>query len=114
MSWMWLPRFVEITVTIWFAAVGGAVLFRLATGAIATGGMLSHGSGTSEHVQFHRLQLLAVTLMMAAGYLILALGRGHALSLPDVSPPVLLAVGGSHLTYLGNKYALSRRFRGGR
>lgn len=111
MSWMWPSRFVEITVAIWFAAVGSAVLLRMITGAIPLDGMLKHdrrGFG----LQFHRLQLLAVTLFMAAGYLIIALGRGHAQSLPDVSPPFLLAVAGSHLTYLGNKFALSRNLGG--
>jgi hypothetical protein len=113
MSWPALSKFVEWTVAIWFAGVGGAVLFRLVTGAIPTGGMLKHVRGGSEPFHFHRLQLLAVTLMMAAGYLILALGRHRGDGLPDVPPPVLLAVAGSHLTYLGNKFSLSRNLGGG-
>jgi hypothetical protein len=112
MSWPWLSTIVEWTVAIWFAAVGGVILVRLLTGSIPLDGLLKHAGGGTG-LQFHRLQLLAVTLMMAAGYLILALGRGHAGSLPDVSPPFLLAVAGSHLTYLGNKFALSRNLGGG-
>jgi hypothetical protein len=113
MTWPGLSIFVEWTVAIWFAAVAGAVLLRLVTGSIPTSGMLKHDYGRGEPFQFHRLQLLGVTLMMAAGYLILALGRGHAHTLPDVSPTVLLAVVGSHITYLGNKFALSRNLGGG-
>src|SRR5438309_12119403 len=111
MSWIWLPRFVEITVAIWFAAIGGIVLLRMITGAIPLDGMLKHDRRRFG-LQFHRLQLLAVTLMMAGGYLILALGRRHGDPLPNVSPPILLAVAGSHLTYLGNKFALSRNLGG--
>jgi hypothetical protein len=111
MSWIWLPRFVEITVAAWFVAVGGVILLRMITGAIPLSGMLKHDR-RSFGLEFHRLQLLAVTLMMAAGYLIIALGRGHAQTLPDVSPPFLLAVAGSHLTYLGNKFAQSRNWGG--
>jgi hypothetical protein len=106
-----MSRFVEATVCLWFFALAGIVLLRLVTGAIPLDGMLKHDRLTIG-LQFHRLQLLAVTLMMAAGYLILALGRGHAHSLPDVTPPFLLAVAGSHLTFLGNKFALSRNLGG--
>jgi hypothetical protein len=111
MSWRALTIFVEVTVAIWFAAIVFIIVFRMATGAIPLDGMLktdARGSG----LQFHRLQLVAVTLMMAAGYLILAIGRGHAHTLPDVTPPFLLAVAGSHLTYLGNKFALTRNLGG--
>lgn len=111
MIWIWLSRFVGITVALWFAAIGGVVLLRMITGAIPLEGMLKHDR-RSFGFKFHRLQLLAVTLMTAAGYLIIALGRGHAQTLPDVSPPFLLAVAGSHLTYLGNKFALSRNLGG--
>ena len=111
MGWRALTLFVEVTVAFWFAAMASVVLLRLVTGAIPMDGMLKHDRATIG-VQFHRLQLLAVTLAMAAGYLVLALGRGHAHTLPDVTPPFLLAVAGSHLTYLGNKFALTRNLGG--
>jgi hypothetical protein len=108
MIWTWLPLFVEITVAIWFAVIAGLTLVRMVTGAIPLDGMLKH-KGNGIGLEFHRLQLLAMTLMMAAGYLVIALGRGHAQTLPDVSPPFLLAIVGSHMTFLGNKFALSRK-----
>ncbi|MBV9931756.1 MAG: hypothetical protein JO013_12535 [Alphaproteobacteria bacterium] len=102
----------EATVAVWFAALAAILLLRLATGAIPLDGLLKHDRRTLTF-QFHRLQLVAVTLMMAGGYLILAIARGgHAQSLPDVTPPFLLAVAGSHLTYLGNKFALTRTLGG--
>jgi hypothetical protein len=111
MSWWAITKFVEVTVALWFGAIALMVVVRIVTGAIPLDGMLKHDP-RSAGFDFHRLQLVAVTLMMAGGYLILAVQRGHAPSLPDVTPPFLLAVAGSHLTYLGNKLALSGLFGG--
>jgi len=111
MTWWALKIVVEISVAVWFAAITLIVVARMITGAIPLDGMLKHDR-RAPSFQFHRLQLVAVTLLMAGGYLILSLGRGHARTLPDVEPVFLLAVAGSHLTYLGNKFALTRNLGG--
>jgi hypothetical protein len=96
----------------WLTLTIGVVLFRFLTGKIVVAGMLSDDRNTDFEI--HRLQLLAVSLMFAAGYVVAALPHGGATSLPnmpDIKPVLLLGLAGSHAGYLGGKAAWMRRKR---
>ena len=99
------------TVALWAVVASlmltaGAVLLRMATGHIHLQGLLRPRPGAP--FSFDRLQLVAVTLMFAGGYLVAALSKGPGDRLPGISPALLLILIGSHGTYLSAKVAVLR------
>ena len=110
MSWG-MVRYVEWAVGIWLALTIVVVLLRIFTGRILIEGMLR-----DEHdgeLEVHRLQLFAVSLMFAAGYVAAALshGGGGPADMPNIKPVLLLGLVGSHGAYLGAKTMWARRKR---
>jgi hypothetical protein len=93
--------FVEYALLAWFGAMMVFIVYKLLDGTILTHGLISDRRGTS--FAFHRLQLIAVTLLFAGGYIIAALGKGPGQAMPDIAPPLLAGLLGSHFTYLGGK-----------
>jgi hypothetical protein len=109
-----MVRYVEWAVGLWLALTLVMVLLRIFTGRMIVAGMLSNASG--RRVEIHRLQLFAVSLMFAAGYVAAALSHGGAGNpdMPDIKPVLLLGLLGSHGAYLSQKSAWALRKRGGR
>ena len=96
----------------WLFLLFGLTLIRMLSGGIIVAGMLR----TRKHAPFGfgRLQLLAVTLLFAAGYTIAALNKGPGDAMPEVPAPLLLILIGSNGTYLATKIAALRSgLRGG-
>lgn len=85
----------------WFLILGLLILFRIFSGEIATSGLVRHAG--EDSFGFHRLQLVAVTLLFAAGYVVAALRQPPGMGMPDISTPLLAALLGSHAAYLGGK-----------
>lgn len=85
----------------WLFLVMGLILFRMLSGGIIMTGLLKLEPRAPFGLD--RLQLLAVTLLFAAGYIVAALYRGPGDSLPDIPTPLLLVLIGSHGTYLAVK-----------
>lgn len=85
----------------WLFLVMGFILLRMLSGHIILTGLLK--LEPRAPFGFDRLQLLAVTLLFAVGYVVAALYRGSADKLPDIPAPLLLVLIGSHGTYLAVK-----------
>jgi hypothetical protein len=87
----------------WLLFVILLVLFRMFSGEIAVLGLLR----PEKHAPFgiDRLQLLAVTLAFAIGYMIASLYKGPGDALPRIPTPLLLVLIGSNGTYLAVKFA---------
>ena len=94
----------------WLFALIGLVLFRMLTGDILLTGLLKLESRAP--FGFDRLQLMAVTLFFAGGYVVASLYRGPGESLPDIPTPLLLVLIGSNGTYLAVKTATIGRATG--
>lgn len=115
-----------------YLAIVLPVLYQLLTGRIRTAGMLSAESADSSEVPFafteasvvsaarrnaspERIQLLASSAFAVGAYALQFVDAHQAAlatrTLPNPSPAVLAAFGGSHVVYLGIK--ATRKFRGG-
>jgi hypothetical protein len=101
MIWDILGTTIEVTILAWFAMIALLILYKIMTGTIAISNVVRHAG--EESFGFHRAQLLAVTLLFAAGYVIIALRQPAGLGMPDISTPMLAALLGSHAAYLGGK-----------
>ena len=85
----------------WLFLVMGIILFLMLSGHIILTGLLKLEPRAPFGMD--RLQLLAVTLFFAAGYVVAALYRGPGDELPDIPAPLLLILIGSNGTYLAVK-----------
>lgn len=94
----------------WLFLVMGFILFHMLSGHIIVSGLLKPEPDAPFGLD--RLQLLAVTLLFAAGYVVAALYRGPGDELPDIPAPLLLILIGSNGTYLAVKAATTGRFIG--
>jgi hypothetical protein len=101
MIWDILATAIRTALLGWFLIVGLLILYQVMTGAIATSGLVRHAG--EESFGFHRLQLMGITLLFAAGYVVAALRQPPGLGMPDISTPLLAALLGSHAAYLGGK-----------
>jgi len=81
------------------AGLAGIVAYRLLTRQINTDGLLRDKVG-GRAVSPGRLQLLVVTLFVAVYFVADVL---QTEKMPDLPREYLLALGGSHLLYLGGK-----------
>jgi hypothetical protein len=84
-----------------FFMLGGLILiigFRMVTGRINTAGLLR--DKISRKMSAGRLQMLIATLIIAVYYVVMVL---QTKELPALPREYLLALGGSHLLYLGGK-----------
>ena len=82
----------------------GVVLWKIATGEISLAYLLSaRGDDGRWSYSPGRLQLLIFTVGVAVEYLRGVMANPHVDSLPDLSPSVLAALGGSQAVYLGSK-----------
>jgi hypothetical protein len=93
---------IEYTLLAWFAGVGLLIGWRLLSGSIVLTGLINQEPEGS--FGFNRAQMLAVTLLFAAGYVVAALGETPGHDMPDISPVLIAALFGSHAAYLGGKY----------
>lgn len=96
-----IAKIVEFAILAWFALLLANIAWQMTTGQIYLSGMLVHRDG--RRLRFHRLQMLAISTIFAAGYAIAALGKGPGTGMPDISTPMLALLIGSHATYLGGK-----------
>jgi len=97
-----------LRVEIWILLGGltAVITYQLLTGKINTSGMLTTKAGT-RNFSPARLQLMVITLAIAAYYLFLGLSDRHAKTLPELPNEMMLLLGGSHGAYLGGKlYAM--------
>jgi len=101
MIWDVLAMMIRTALLGWFLILGLLILFRIFSGEIATSGLVRHAG--EDGFGFHRLQLVAVTLLFAAGYVVAALRQPPGMGMPDISTPLLAALLGSHAAYLGGK-----------
>ncbi|HEY0132270.1 MAG TPA: hypothetical protein VGB57_12800 [Allosphingosinicella sp.] len=85
----------------WLFLAMGIILFHMLSGHIILTGLLK--LEPRAPFGFDRLQLVAVTLLFAAGYVVAALYRGPGDTLPDIPTPLLLILIGSNGTYLAVK-----------
>ena len=90
----------------WLFVVLGLVVLRMLTGEILLTGLLKLEQRAP--FGFDRLQLVAVTLFFAGGYIVASLYRGPGDTLPDIPMPVLLVLIGSNGTYLAVKLSALR------
>src|ERR1051326_2810252 len=82
----------------------GVGLWKIATGEISLAYLLSTKDKDGRwSYSPARLQLLIFTVGVAANYLRGVMATPHVASRPDLSPSVLVALGGSHAVYLGGK-----------
>jgi hypothetical protein len=94
-------RYVVLGFLISLAAI---IAVRLLTGSINTSGLLRSKSPTKdETVSPARVQLLIFTLATAGTYLSKVFGALGTGQLPEVPQDTLVALGGSHVLYLGTK-----------
>src|ERR1700747_2417597 len=93
-----------LTATLWFGLLGLLVLvaWRLLTGRMNTNALL-YARDRDGKLSFspERVQLLAITLAVAAQYL--GQVSQDPSQLPDISPTWLYVLGGSHTVYLSAK-----------
>lgn len=97
-----------LRVEIWLLLGGltAVITYQLLTGKINTSGMLTTKAGTRNFSPM-RLQLMVITLAIAAYYLFLGLSDQHSKTLPELPNEMMLLLGGSHGAYLGSKlYAM--------
>ncbi|HYE27334.1 MAG TPA: hypothetical protein VEA61_03755 [Allosphingosinicella sp.] len=87
----------------WLFLIISLVLLRMLSGGILLTGLLR--LEPRAPFGFDRLQLVAVTLFFAAGYVVASLYRGPGDKLPDIPMPLLLVLIGSNGTYLAVKFA---------
>lgn len=81
------------------AALAGIIAYRLLTRQINTKGLLRDKVG-GRVVSPGRLQMLIVTFIIAIYYVV---EMFETRTLPEIPGEFLLALGGSHLLYLGGK-----------
>jgi hypothetical protein len=94
----------------WLFAVMALILFRMLSGSIVLTGLMSLAPRAPFGLD--RLQLVAVTLFFAAGYVVASLYRGAGDKMPDIPAPLLLILIGSNGTYLAVKTAKFGRLIG--
>jgi hypothetical protein len=95
----------------WLFAVMTVVLFKMLSGGIIVHGLLR--LERKAPFGLDRLQLVAVTLFFAAGYVVASLYRGPGDRMPNIPAPLLLILIGSNGTYLAVKYTALMRVAGG-
>jgi len=90
------------------------IAYRLLTGGINTTGLLLDKTG-GRAVSPGRLQMLIVTMSIAIYYLFIVFDNEKPGEFPDMPDQFLLALGGSHVLYLGGKlYGMFYRLLAGR
>jgi hypothetical protein len=90
----------------WLALLAALIALRMLSGAMIISGLLRIEARAP--FGFDRLQLVAVTLFFAAGYVVASLYRDPADGMADIPTPLLLILVGSHGTYLATKFAALR------
>ena len=85
----------------WLLAVAVVIFYRIFSGGIVTLSLVKVKH--TDSFSFHRSQLMVITLLFCAGYIVTAVGRDPDLGMPDISTPLLAALLGSHAAYLGGK-----------
>ncbi len=100
--WEGIALAIKWTILGWFAAIALFILYKIVTGGISLEGVVRHKADGS--FGFHRLQLLAMTLLFACGYVMFALRQPPGSGMPEISTPILAALLGSQTAYLGGKF----------
>lgn len=105
MYWSYLGLIIESAILLWFAGLVAIVAVQMTNGQIIVAGMLKRRR--TGRFKFHRLQMLAMTLLFAGVYLLKALTLAPGEGLPNVPVLLLLTLFGSQATFLAGK-ALER------
>lgn len=90
----------------WLFLLMALTVLRMLSGSIIVGGLLR--LERKAPFGFDRLQLLAVTLFFAGGYVVSSLYRGPNDDMPNIPAPLLLVLVGSNGTYLVTKLTALR------
>ncbi|MEP9358172.1 hypothetical protein [Sphingomonas sp. KR3-1] len=85
----------------WFAALLLLVAYRIMTDKIVIDCITCNPG--SRSFSFHRGQLLLITICFAAIYVLIALSQPVGKGLPDIPTPLLAALLGSHIAFIGGK-----------
>jgi hypothetical protein len=101
MLWTLVSAVIRMTILGWLGLFALTIMYQIMAGRIYLGNVISHDR--EQSFGFHRLQLIGVTLLFAAGYIVTALGQPADQGMPDISTPLLAALLGSHVAYLGGK-----------
>ena len=99
----WTPgAIVSSAALVWLSALGAIVLWKLFTRAISLDGLL-YGDRPDGETFFSpgRVQLLIATILLSV-HLITQM-MAHPTAFPKIPSEFLVALGGSHLVYLGGK-----------
>ena len=105
MVWGDFAEFLKWLLAAWMLAIAGIILVRMLSGQIILAGLLRLERNAPFGLD--RLQLVAVTLLFAGGYVLAAL-TAEGSDLPEIPAPLLLVLIGSHGTYLTVKYTALR------
>lgn len=103
MDWGNFAFYLQLLLGGWLFFLIGLVVLRILSGRILLTGLLR----MEKHAPFgfDRLQLVFVTLLFAAGYIIASIAQDPAEGLPRIPTPLLLILIGSNGTYLAVKYS---------
>jgi len=103
MDWGDFAFYLKLALGGWLFFLMAFVVLRILTGRIILTGLLR--METHAPFGFDRLQLVFVTLFLAAGYVVAAIAQNSGKSLPNIPTPLLLILIGSNATYLAVKYS---------
>jgi hypothetical protein len=90
----------------WLASLAAILAFRMLTGEIPLGGILTTGG---DGINPERLQSLLVTCFVVIFLIVEIPGAFARRSLPDIPQALLVLLGGSNGLYLGGKIARTQR-----
>ena len=96
----------EVVLGLWFAGLATIIVVQLFRGAILSAGVLAIPHGPP--VSISRLQLVLMTIGIAAAYAGVALMRAGE-GLPDPPMAIVIALLSSNGVYLGGKSNLMRK-----
>jgi hypothetical protein len=97
-----LSTILSYELLILLVGLGVLITYGLLTGTINMSGLLLDKT-SGRAISPGRLQLLIVTLTIALYYLLMVIDSKDTGKLPDLPNEFLVALGGSHVLYLGGK-----------
>lgn len=103
MDWGELSVYIEWMFGIWLGLIMGLIVIRMLSGTIILTGLFQPDKEAPFGLD--RLQLVFVTLLFAAGYLVASFRQAPGEGLPEIPTTLLMILIGSNGTYLAVKFA---------